>query len=119
MHSRLRWAAICGVTAIGVLASGYVSIYLTRQGQNWNACVNKDHTVAPELAIAGCTAVAPSIILSRDNLAIVFTSRGNAHLDKNELDLALADYNEAIRLNPQSAMTFYDRGILRRKMGQP
>jgi lipoprotein NlpI len=115
-----RRAAIGGFAAIGTLfLAGYFFLSMAQQSRNWAACVNADHAVAPDLTIAGCTAVAPSIILTADNRAVVFIDRGNAHLAKNEVDPALADYDEAIRLNPRSATAFYDRGILRQKQGDP
>jgi tetratricopeptide (TPR) repeat protein len=43
--------------------------------------------------------------------ASVFAERGEAWLRKGELDKAVADYTEAIRLDPQDASTFHNRGI--------
>src|SRR5436309_381178 len=36
---------------------------------------------------------------------------GNTHLGAGELDKAIADYTEAIRLNPNDAPAFYYRGV--------
>jgi lipoprotein NlpI len=49
--------------------------------------------------------------LSPENRAIVFSSRGLAWSDKKDYDRAIADYTEAIRLNPQDAQAFYNRGV--------
>ena len=39
------------------------------------------------------------------------TNRGIAYYDKGDLDLAIADYTEAIRVNRNYAEAFYNRGI--------
>src|SRR5258708_36680946 len=94
--------AIAGLAVVGTLAiAGYFFVTMAQQARNWTACTNSDHTVSPELAIAGCDAVVQSIILTKDNLAVAFIARGNAFLAWNENDRALADFDDAIRLNPK------------------
>jgi len=39
-----------------------------------------------------------------------FNSRGAAYNEQGDTDRAIADFNEAIRLNPNSAMAFNHRG---------
>ena len=41
---------------------------------------------------------------------MAFQNRGNAHGDKGDIDRAIADYSEAIRLDPKFAMAFQNRG---------
>jgi tetratricopeptide (TPR) repeat protein len=41
---------------------------------------------------------------------LVYTSRGNAWRDKKEYDKAVADFTEAIRLDPKDARSFTARG---------
>lgn len=43
--------------------------------------------------------------------------RGNARIDKGDLDGAIADYTQAIRLNPQDFAVYYNRGNARRVKG--
>ena len=40
----------------------------------------------------------------------VYNNRGIAYSQKSEFDLAIADYNTAIELNPQFALVYYNRG---------
>ena len=42
--------------------------------------------------------------------AVTFRNRGDAYTDKGDHDRALADYNEAIRLDPNNALAFCNRG---------
>jgi lipoprotein NlpI len=41
---------------------------------------------------------------------MAFSNRGNAYSDKGDTDRAIADFNEAIRLDPTSAVAFDNRG---------
>ena len=75
---------------------------------NVRTCVDK----SGDEAIAGCTAAITSGKLSTANLAAMFFNRGNAYKHQNEFARAIADYTEAIRLNPQFAAAFLNRGIV-------
>lgn len=46
-----------------------------------------------------------------ERLAVLHTSRGAAWRQKGDLDRALADHDEAIRLQPGSALLYYNRAI--------
>jgi tetratricopeptide (TPR) repeat protein len=68
-------------------------------------------TVAdPDTSILGCTAVIQSNHEPRESLAAVFYTRGNAYLSKGQLDRAIQDFDEAIRLDPNNAVAFASRG---------
>jgi Tfp pilus assembly protein PilF len=61
------------------------------------------------LGIGGNTPLPnPSNPISTD--AVAYLSSGNAHYEKDELDLALADYTQAIILNPKYAEAYNYRG---------
>ena len=47
-----------------------------------------------------------------------YTNRGNLYADKGEKDLALNDYNQAIKLNPQLAEAYVNRGTLYQEKGE-
>ena len=49
--------------------------------------------------------------------AVPYNNRGNARRKKGDLDGAIKDYAEAIRLKPNFALAYYNRGLARRKKG--
>ena len=65
----------------------------------------------PEPRIAACTQSIDSGKWTGRNQAVNYTNRGNAYRDKRDLDHAIADYNEAIRLDPEHIMAFNNRGV--------
>lgn len=77
--------------------------------QNEAKCVDD---ASPDLQIEGCTAFIQGNQVSGSNLAFSFTNRGSAYTKNKDYEHAIADFNEAIRLDPQDAGAFLDRGIL-------
>ena len=67
--------------------------------------------------IAACTRAITAGTLSTPNLAITFSNRGFEWRAKGDQDRAIADYTEAIRLNPQFANAFDNRGNAWRAKG--
>ncbi len=49
--------------------------------------------------------------LTAEKQAIVFNDRGSSWMNKKGYENAIADYTEAIRLNPRHAMAYFNRGI--------
>jgi tetratricopeptide (TPR) repeat protein len=49
--------------------------------------------------------------------ATAYRLRGVAYRDKGHLDRAIADFSEAIRLNPLLASAYHDRGVAYRAKG--
>jgi tetratricopeptide (TPR) repeat protein len=51
------------------------------------------------------------------NLVAAFTYRGNAYFGKGQYDRAIEDYDQAIRLNPNYAEAYNNRGLAKRAKG--
>jgi len=71
-----------------------------------------------DAAIQGCSKVIQrGAAESARNRVIAYTNRGVAYYHKGDLDSALADYNEAIRLDPNYERAYDDRGNVYRRKG--
>lgn len=70
------------------------------RNQNWAWCEGGD----PVLSIKGCTALIQSPSETRNNLAIAHSNRGITYSDMGDFDRAIADYEQALKLNPELAV---------------
>ena len=60
----------------------------------------------------------PEDQISEEDRAKAFNNRGNAFTGKGELDLAIRDYDKAIKLKPKNAKTLNNRGFAYAKKGE-
>jgi predicted Zn-dependent protease len=70
-----------------------------------------------DTAIAACTRAIASAANKSDELPTLHYNRGYEYADKDDLERALADFDESIRLDPKSAATFIRRGDLHAARG--
>lgn len=68
--------------------------------------------------IAGCSALIESGKETPETLAIAYLNRGNALDDNGQIDIAIQDYDQAIKNNPQSAEAFFRRGAALEQKGE-
>ncbi len=109
----MRWWLMLAVLA-ALLGHGTPSAAQQRD-RDWDDCVQEQDR---ERGIRGCTAVLDrGARETQENRAIAFHNRGLAHRARGNLDAAIADYNEAIRLNPRDANAFYNRGLVHSARG--
>jgi tetratricopeptide (TPR) repeat protein len=80
----------------------------TQQQNDW--CTNKDHAFAPDLRINGCTASIQSGKWKGSAIAWAYNNRCWAYNEAGDHDRAIADCNEAIRLDPKNATAYNSRG---------
>jgi tetratricopeptide (TPR) repeat protein len=67
--------------------------------------------------VAGCTAIIDDIGESNRNRRIAYDNRGAAWHHKRDNDRAIADYTEALHLNPKEAIAYNNRGTAWRDKG--
>jgi tetratricopeptide (TPR) repeat protein len=96
--------------ALGCIGGGFALVPAVAQSDQQVRWCNGDDHATPDLMIKGCTALIRSKKFSGQDLAIAFTNRGSAYDDKRDEDRAIADYDEAIRLNPRFSAAFNNRG---------
>src|SRR5207248_767428 len=73
---------------------------------DWEDCVA---TRDPDESIRACTRVIEQGQLGNNNLSIAYKFRGWHYSRKKQLDQAITDVSEAIRLNPADGRAFFDR----------
>src|SRR5262245_42837193 len=77
---------------------------LTQLELDW--CANVANREGLSLQIEGCTAAINSGRLSVKDQVWVLHFRADAYTVSGKFDLAMADYDEAVRLNPDDARSF-------------
>ena len=101
---------------IATLASSWTTtLGLAQTPRQWKCIGDQDITLDEQ--IAGCTNAIKSGKYIGRNLAWAYLNRGNARQDKRDLDGAIADYDQAIRLDPKYAFAYGNRGNARKAKG--
>src|SRR6516225_7061937 len=99
----------------GVLLAGASALAQTPQERGW--CEGED-AVTVDQRIDGCSAVIKAARDKGDKLAEAFNNRGVAYRLKGDYDRAIADYNQAIKLNAKFAIAYNNRGVAYDKNGE-
>jgi membrane associated rhomboid family serine protease len=89
-------AAITAIVAITTLAS------LTMPAEQWRTCA-ANPGINRDTRIRACTALIESSQERARDRAFAYNNRGDAWLAKGDNDRAIADYSEAIQLDPKKA----------------
>jgi lipoprotein NlpI len=77
----------------------------------WASCVNHGGAFSADQRISSCSSIIQSGRETGRNLAVAYYNRGLAYYDKGDDDRAIAEYNEAIRLDPKFAYAYSSRGL--------
>jgi tetratricopeptide (TPR) repeat protein len=80
-------------------------------------CANQDRALAPDLMIKSCTALIDGGTQSGRLLSAAHYNRGLAYRGTGDNDRAVADFNEAIRADPNNAFALMIRGSVRYEQG--
>jgi lipoprotein NlpI len=71
----------------------------------------------PDAAVEGCSKIIEDQKQKPKGRAAAYFNRGNAHTAKGDHDAAIADYDEAIKLDPKNASAYNNRGNARNDKG--
>jgi tetratricopeptide (TPR) repeat protein len=112
-HVRPQFLLVAALTMTSLLQS---TPALAQTTQDWTNCLAGDLST-PDVPIEGCTAVIKTGEQVLRRLATAYNNRGVAHRLKANYDLAIKDFNEAIRLEPKYANAFNNRGVAYRNIG--
>jgi tetratricopeptide (TPR) repeat protein len=74
-------------------------------------------TASGDPAISACSRAIASKKYKGNILSILYTNRGAEFGAKGELDRAMKDHDQAIKLDPKNALAFNNRGIAKLKKG--
>jgi tetratricopeptide (TPR) repeat protein len=72
----------------------------------WDSCVK----LSDDLAVAGCSRAIDSHQYTGRSLARLYARRGGAHQAQGDLNRAMADYNESMRIDPTYPAAYNNRG---------
>jgi tetratricopeptide (TPR) repeat protein len=84
--------------------------------QNWPFCTGNPG-VDWDQQIKSCSALIQSDTEPKENIAVAFFNRALAYEEKGDYHRAIADYSEAIRLNPNDAEAHLYRGLDKQRIG--
>ena len=111
---RVAAKRLCSILT-GVLLAGASALAQTPQERGW--CEGED-AVTVDQRIDGCSAVIKAARDKGDKLAEAFNNRGVAYRLKGDYDRAIADYNQAIKLNAKFAIAYNNRGVAYDRNGE-
>jgi tetratricopeptide (TPR) repeat protein len=89
---------------------------ISATAQNWQFCTGNPG-IDWDQQIKSCTALIQSTTEPKENVAVAFFNRALAYEEKGEYKHAIADYGDAIRLNPNDAEAYLYRGLDKQRLG--
>jgi tetratricopeptide (TPR) repeat protein len=94
-----------------VIAIWLVAQPALAQQESYKLCLNQDGSYSWDQQINGCAAAIQSGQWEGKNLAAVYYHRAIAYYEKEIYDLAISDYSQAIRLDPNYTTIYFKRGL--------
>jgi tetratricopeptide (TPR) repeat protein len=109
IQSARRYLSVIAV-ALGIFGGGFtLAAPAAAQSEQQVRWCNGEGHATPDLMIKGCTALIRSGKFSGQDLAVAFTNRGSAYDDERDEDRAIADHDQAIKIDPTLDLAFNNR----------
>jgi tetratricopeptide (TPR) repeat protein len=89
---------------------------IAQVSSHWQACTGNPG-IDWDQQIKSCTALIQSPTEPKENVAIAFYNRALAYENKEDYGRAIADYDEALRLDPNDADALLYRGLDKQRLG--
>ena len=99
---------VCLMAFLTLFAVAAPSPAAAAGGPAWEACVGL--TSAPDERVKACTTVIDTKSETGRRLAGAYCNRGHGLTERRELDAALSDLDEAVKLDPTYACAYNNRG---------
>ena len=109
-------SVIARVVAGAIALAAVTSFANAQLSPQWHGCTGNPG-IDWDQQIKSCTALIESGAEAKENVAIAFYNRALAYENKEDYDRAIADYSEAIRLNPNDADAYFYRSLDRKRKG--
>jgi len=109
--------AAVGAISLSVVVSSPALAQSSAQLRHW--CFSVEAT--DDQTIMGCSSIIDADHKAEKNMnriATAYTNRGLSYANKEQYDMALRDYAEAIRINPDDPITYNNSGIAHRHVDQ-
>ena len=101
----------------GAIAFAAMAVSAIAQlSSHWQACTGNPE-IDWDQQIKSCTALIQSGTELKENVAIAYYNRALAYENKDDYARAVADYDEALRLNPNDADALLYRGLDKQRLG--
>lgn len=113
----MNWRLRFGLLAFPALGIALPLPVHAQVQQQVDQCVNTGFVYSNEIMAAACTAVIQSGQFSGQQLAAAFNQRGIAYGRQGDYQHAIADYDEAISLDPKHVSAYNNRGIAYARSG--
>ena len=82
----------------------------------WQTCTGNPE-VEWDLQIKSCSELIQSGTEAKENVAVAYFNRALAYENKEDYARAIADYSEALRLDPNDADSLFYRGLDKGRLG--
>src|SRR4051794_12554823 len=99
------WRLFAGA-AVAVILAAQPATATADDADTCTKALSRDMAITADVAIAACTRLITSGRYNGPDLAITYTIRGTAWRVKGDFNLAIADYDRAIAIDPQYATAY-------------